>query len=196
MYITDGYYIRSINLARRKSLRDSYILAFAGFLGFAGLHRFYLGKPFSGFLWFITGGLAGLGTIYDLLTLPEQVEQVNRRRELEYRLDAEDYTRTAHISGSYASDAAYRNAGPEPRRERPQARSLEHLALILAEENQGILTAAQLALESGVAADKARDELEQMVIKGFAWPGQRKSGLSVYVFQEFLTDSMRSELIF
>lgn len=57
----------------------SYLLCVLGFLGVAGIHRFYLGKPLTGLLWFFTGGLLGIGTIYDLITLPGQVDDANRK---------------------------------------------------------------------------------------------------------------------
>jgi TM2 domain-containing membrane protein YozV len=47
------------------------------FLGVFGIHRFYLGKWLTGLLWFFTGGLAGLGWLYDLWTLNEQVHLKN-----------------------------------------------------------------------------------------------------------------------
>jgi TM2 domain-containing membrane protein YozV len=48
------------------------------FLGIFGAHRFYLGKWLSGFVWLLTGGLFLLGWLYDLWTLNEQVDEVNR----------------------------------------------------------------------------------------------------------------------
>lgn len=48
------------------------------FLGIFGGHRFYLGKFLTGFLYLISGGLFGVGYIYDLWTLNEQVSEVNR----------------------------------------------------------------------------------------------------------------------
>ncbi|WP_164102190.1 TM2 domain-containing protein [Candidatus Laterigemmans baculatus] len=47
------------------------------FLGIFGIHRFYLGKIISGVVWLLTGGLFGLGYIYDMLTLNEQIEEAN-----------------------------------------------------------------------------------------------------------------------
>ncbi len=173
-------------MAKRKSLRDSYLLMVGTAFGFAGLHRFYLGKPWTGFLWFITWGLGGIGTLYDFLTMKKQVDQVNQMVAIERRLDLDD-------DDDYGAERRYFT--PASGKPRPEAKSLEHLMLILAEQNQGVLTAAKLALESGIPAQQAKDELEQMVVKGFASPGQRRSGLSVYVFQEFLTDIMRAELV-
>lgn len=37
------------------------------FLGFLGLHRFYVCKFGTGFLWMITGGFFGLGWVIDSL---------------------------------------------------------------------------------------------------------------------------------
>jgi TM2 domain-containing membrane protein YozV len=63
----------------RRDLGIAYLLCVLGFFGLAGIHRFYLGKPFTGILWVLTGGLFAIGTIYDLITLPRQVEDTNRR---------------------------------------------------------------------------------------------------------------------
>jgi len=48
------------------------------FLGPLGIHRFYLGKIGTGILWLLTGGLLGIGYIYDYLTLNQQVDERNR----------------------------------------------------------------------------------------------------------------------
>ena len=48
------------------------------FLGCLGIHRFYMGKFVTGIIFLLTGGLLGFGWIYDLFTLNEQVDDVNR----------------------------------------------------------------------------------------------------------------------
>jgi TM2 domain-containing membrane protein YozV len=174
-------------LSKKKSLRDSYLLALASALGFAGIHRFYLGKPVSGVFYLITWGWFGIGTLVDLITMPKLVDEANRRLYIEQQLDADDY------------DEGRRYVMPPPQAPRPaaapqEAKSLEHLMLILAEENGGVLTAAQLALESGIPAQQARDELDRMITRGFARTGQRRNGINVYVFPEFLTNDVRADL--
>ena len=49
------------------------------FLGIFGVHRFYMGKIFTGLLYLFTGALFGFGWIYDTLTLNTQLEEVNWR---------------------------------------------------------------------------------------------------------------------
>ena len=49
------------------------------FLGILGIHRFYQGKWLSGLLYLLTGGLFGVGIIYDFWTLNEQISLENAR---------------------------------------------------------------------------------------------------------------------
>jgi TM2 domain-containing membrane protein YozV len=49
------------------------------FLGLFGAHRFYMEKWISAVIYLLTGGLLGLGLLFDLWTLNDQVAQVNQR---------------------------------------------------------------------------------------------------------------------
>ncbi|EQC44590.1 TM2 domain protein [Bacteriovorax sp. BSW11_IV] len=49
------------------------------FLGVFGVHRFYQGKFISGIIYFITGGFALLGVIYDYWTLNDQISELNEQ---------------------------------------------------------------------------------------------------------------------
>ena len=51
---------------------------FLTFLGVFGIHRFYMGKIGTGILWLLTGGLLGIGVIYDFCTLNSQIDESNR----------------------------------------------------------------------------------------------------------------------
>lgn len=47
------------------------------FLGVFGIHRFYMGKIFTGLLYLCTGGLLFIGVLFDFLTLNEQLSEAN-----------------------------------------------------------------------------------------------------------------------
>jgi len=47
------------------------------FLGIFGVHRFYMGKWFTGILYLLTGGLFLIGYIYDYWTLNDQLTILN-----------------------------------------------------------------------------------------------------------------------
>ena len=47
------------------------------FLGLFGVHRMYMGKWLTGILYLATGGLFGVGYIYDYWTLNEQLSELN-----------------------------------------------------------------------------------------------------------------------
>ena len=50
------------------------------FLGYLGLHRMYMGKWLTGILYLLTGGLLGIGWLYDFCTLNTQISELNHGR--------------------------------------------------------------------------------------------------------------------
>ncbi len=56
---------RSLGPPSDKSRMTTLLLCVFG--GFLGLHRFYVGRVWSGVLWFVTFGLFSVGWIYDLV---------------------------------------------------------------------------------------------------------------------------------
>ena len=55
----------------------AWILLAVPLWGFLGLQRFYMGKIVTGVIWLLTGSLLGLGWLYDLWTLNDQVSDIN-----------------------------------------------------------------------------------------------------------------------
>lgn len=50
------------------------------FLGLFGIHRFYMGKLWTGLLWLCTAGLFGIGYVYDFCTLNGQIHERNQMK--------------------------------------------------------------------------------------------------------------------
>jgi TM2 domain-containing membrane protein YozV len=62
---------------KEKDKGTAYLLLLISLIGLAGIHRFYLEKVGTGIIWLLTFGLLGVGTIYDLFTLGNQVDVYN-----------------------------------------------------------------------------------------------------------------------
>lgn len=65
-----------------KSLVIAYLLWACGLKGFCGLHRFYLGKPVTGTIWFLTVGVGCIGQFIDLFLIPGMVNRKNEDLQL------------------------------------------------------------------------------------------------------------------
>jgi len=55
--------------------------------GFTGSHRFYYGRPVTGTIWLLTGGLLLIGWIIDLFLIPG----MDRQADLRFRSGSVDY---------------------------------------------------------------------------------------------------------
>jgi hypothetical protein len=64
--------------SRRKNPNDVLLATLLGFLGLAGIQRFMTGHYILGFLYLITGGFLGIGTLVDLLTYKSITNDYNR----------------------------------------------------------------------------------------------------------------------
>ena len=65
---------------QEKSMLVAYVLWF--FLGWAGVHRFYLGKTVTGIIWLLTMGPGFFGWFIDLFLIPGMVETYNLKLKL------------------------------------------------------------------------------------------------------------------
>ncbi len=171
------------------SLGMAYLFWAASFFGMAGLHRFYLGKFGSGLIYFFTWGLFGFGTLYDALTLPEQVRDAQLRRRLHSGFgDGDAYSQALEALRREQlgrSDAGRRGTGQPP--------TIEQVILRTAQRNNGVASPATVALEGNVSTDQAKSHLERLAERGFCEIKVRKSGSIAYVFPELRSPEAEDE---
>ena len=154
----------------------AYLLWYFSGFGALGFHRFYLGKIPTGLLWMFTGGLGMIGAIYDLVTLPRQVQEANIRKTF---LDQYDQS-SINQDWRYVTDAQSRVVKThQEKKETP-----ERLILKLAKENKGILTVSDVAIGVDIPIEQAKKLLDALVTKGFAELRVRKTGSLVYVITD------------
>ncbi len=157
-------------------LSIAYFLWFISGFGALGFHRFYLGRIGTGLLWFFTGGLAGIGGLFDLFYIPTMVREENLRRGYRSALYSDP-----HFSIS--------TSGPVSK----PKESLEKVILRTAKKNKGAATPGEVALEGDIPIEEAKKALEKLVSEGFAEMRIRKSGIIAYVFPEFLENDSQFE---
>ena len=161
----------------------AYLLWFFSGFGALGLHRFYLGKPLSGIVYLLTGGIFMLGGIYDFFTLPGQVREANMRLEYHKAL--------RRSYGRYRGpefEQNLRDRFREEIRRDIKKDSPEKMILRTARRNNGVATPAEVALEGDISIDEAKEQLDALASKGYAEIKVTKAGLMVYLFPEFVTD--------
>jgi hypothetical protein len=136
----------------------SYLLWLAWLFGLGGLHRFYLGKPVTGFFYLITWGFFGVGQIIDLFRLPSLV----RRQNL--RLLQEEAQLMRELSGAPPPAARALPAAREPSPSQP---NLRQQLLQEAVKNNGRLSVTQGVLASGRDFAEVEKALDDMLKSGF-----------------------------
>jgi len=173
----------------------AYLLWIFSGCGALGFHRFYLGKIPTGLLWMFSFGLFGVGALYDLLTLPRQVQEANIRKALydqlsrQYNSDSSGPGNRGRGSWRYADDAQFRVMNEKNHeKEHP-----EKVILKIARENKGILTVSELALGANITMDEAKKLLEALVSKGFLELRVRKSGSLVYIIPDMVDKDLPLE---
>lgn len=170
-----------------RNVGTAYLLLAMQFVGVAGLHRFYLGKPVSGLLWLMTLGLGGFGTLYDMLTMEEQVDFANRRSlpagQAQHPMlpAAPAYPQQSNPHSS--ARATYRSqaqpaAVPQPKLD------LEPRLLQAARNHRGRMTVMQAAAELGERTQVVEAKLDEMCHSGHANIEVSEDGVLYYDFPE------------
>jgi hypothetical protein len=140
----------------------AYLLWLGWPLGLGGLHRFYLGKPISGFFYLITWGFLGIGQIIDLFRMPRLVREENLKLLRE----------EAALGGAGALPAL---AGPNVRQVLLQA----------AAKNDGKLSITQAVMATGQDFAEVEIVLDEMVKSGYVgMDNDPTTGHMVYYFPQ------------
>lgn len=146
-------------------------------LGAAGIHRFYLGKKWTGLLYLLTFGLFGIGQVVDLVRMRELVEEANVRQEV---LE----TRAARRMLRGKRPAAL----PPARDDGPDLDSEEGMRLALtraAAKSKGALSVTQGVLATGKSFERVEAALDTMAKSGYVGiDNDPETGVVVYTFRE------------
>ena len=94
-------YARNTQVAQQYSEKDWLVtLLFSIFLGYLGIHRFYVGKVGTGILWLLTGGCLGIGALVDIIMIAtENFTDDNNR------LIVQDSRKNPNYGYAYAANA-------------------------------------------------------------------------------------------
>ncbi len=149
----------------------SYALWCVSFLSLAGLHRFYLGKYFTGLIWMLTWGLGGIGQIFDLVRMKRLIRDANIR---------EGYLPHPRWAGELSRLAHQRIAPPEA----PE-KSLRHQLLEAAMALGGELSVTEGVAATGASFENVENTLNELQQTGYVDIDNRPdSGVIVYRFTE------------
>lgn len=146
--------------------------------GFFGLHRFYLGRPASGLLYFFTFGLLGIGQLVDLLRLPALVAEENTKHAA---LRALTERRALQAAGLPLLPPASMNATPAAPAEGPEQFRVKLVQA--AAKYGGTLSVTQGVLATGKAFEEVERELDAMARSGYVdITNDETTGMVVYNF--------------
>ena len=130
-------------------------------MGVAGLHRIYLGKYGTGFLYLFTWGLFGIGQLVDLFTIPGMVEDANNRLLVHQMAGVLPAGTQAALPGRRAP------------------RNTEEFQVVLvqaAESNGGKLTVAEGVAATGRGFKEVERQLNAMAVNGYIEPDSDDNG--------------------
>jgi len=157
----------------RYSTSTAIILWLGCLFGFAGLHRFYLGKPISGLIWLFTWGLFGIGQFVDLLRMRRLVGDENLKIA---GREAMALQRTG-----YASPYQLPAAPSEPQRD--PAELMRQQLMQAAAQRGGRLSVTEGVMATGKDFTEVEAMLDAMAHSGYVGiDNDPESGVVIYTF--------------
>lgn len=142
----------------QKSTGTAYLLWF--FVGALGAHKFYLGKTGTGVLYLLTLGLLGFGLLYDLFTIPAQVETANLKSAHRYPAQPQ----VIHVSQPAAAQAAT----PEQR-------------ILRLTTPDTYLSMRDIIRETGLSLEVADQTIDKLLERGLLRKQMNETGEVVFV---------------
>ena len=152
-----------------KSKGMAYLLWF--FLGVVGVHKFYLGKPVIGIVYIFTGALFGIGWLYDLITLGNQVDMYNAIHGGGGNRQQQEQQQSQNIVVNVGGNESSGDNKPKM--------SAEKEILQLANEKPQ-LTLRDVISDTSLDSDDAERALERMSEKGLVKETVDENGKKLY----------------
>lgn len=160
----------------------AFLLWLGTLFGVAGVHRFYLGKKWTGLIYLFTWGLFGIGSVVDLVLMRQLVDEANIKQEvLEARAARRALARgdvphalpPARLEPGVASTA------------RPSEEQLRLELTRAAAEKDGALSVTQGVLATGKSFAEVEAALDEMARSGYVGiDNDPDSGVVIYTFRE------------
>lgn len=158
----------------RSSTSTAFLLWLACALGLCGIHRFYLGRTWTGLLYLFTFGLLGVGQLVDLVRLRYLVQDENLKRDAFRALAEKRALGAARVPLLAAASDASSADGLE---------SLRIKLLAAAAERKGQLSVTEGVMATGKAFDVVEAELDAMAKSGYVGiSNDPDTGMVVYTF--------------
>lgn len=136
----------------------AYLLWLLWLFGLGGIHRFYAGKPLSGFIWLITWGFFGFGQLIDLVLIPSMIDEQNLKY-LALRGGNQANTQTVVVNINESELQAGKALLQKPKDLAPQNELVTILQL--AQSKGGSIT----LVDAVIATQKPTSEVKNMIKK-------------------------------
>lgn len=161
-------------------LRTAYLLWLPSVFGIAGLHRLYLGKYISGIIYLFTGGLCGLGTLYDLVTMRSLVGT-------KYLIGKSTGVSQGPMDffNTFTSDSPFTGRKKED--------SLEVAILEYAKTNDGIIRMVDVVIKTKSPVDQVEEALNELIKNNLVEMHVSDDGDILYFCRDFMSPGAREK---